>query len=172
MIGKANMEGGRDMNRQHFVSWIVCLALLGAAGCERIAAPDAFPQAAADGWIAAFNSGDAAGLAMMYVPEAQILPPDQPIVTGHEAIEGFWKSANPGTVRVEVSEVETVRLGEYWFRQGTYTALDQAEGEPEFGKFIELWAPQDTNWLLYRQMWSPNAPPPAEMPDAKTDEPA
>ena len=152
------------MNRIHLASWVACLALAAAAGCERAQAPEEFPQGAADGWVAAFNSGDAAGLALMYSPKSQILPPNQPIVSGHDAIEEFWKTANPGTVRLEVSAVETAKLGDYWFRQGTYAAMDQAEGEPEFGKFIELWKKIDSAWLLYRQMWSPNAPPPAEMP--------
>ena len=155
------------MKRQYFVSWIAGLALLGLAGCERAEEADGFfPHAAADGWIAAFNSGDAAGLALMYTSDAQVLPPDQPIVSGHEAVEAFWQSANPGTVRMEVSGVETAKLGRYWFRQGTYTAKDETEGQPEFGKFIELWAPEGNNWLLYRQMWSPNAPQPAAMPGA------
>jgi ketosteroid isomerase-like protein len=152
------------MNRFHLVPWIALIALAGLAGCERAKAPESFPQDAADGWVAAFNSGDAAGLALMYSPESQILPPDQPIVTGHGAIEEFWKTANPGTVRIEISEVQASQLGDYWFRQGTYTAIDQAEGEPVFGKFIELWTRVDSAWMLYRQMWSPNAPPPAQMP--------
>ncbi|MGH8249705.1 MAG: YybH family protein [Steroidobacteraceae bacterium] len=155
------------MKRHHFATWFGCIALLGLAGCERAEEADGFfPKAAADGWIAAFNSGDAAGLAMMYLPDAQVLPPGQPIVSGHEAVEAFWQTANPGTVRMEISDVETAKLGRYWFRQGTYTAKDETEGRPEFGKFIELWAEHDNNWLLYRQMWSPNAPEPAQMPGA------
>lgn len=152
------------MNRTHLAPWIICLAWLGLAGCERTAAPEQFPQAAADGWVAAFNSGDAAGLALMYSPLSEILPPDQPIVSGHAAIEQFWQTANPGTVRIEISEVETMKLGDFWFREGTYAAKDEAEGQPEFGKFIELWKKIDSAWLIYRQMWSPNAPPPATMP--------
>lgn len=156
------------MKRIHLASWVACITLAAAAGCESAKAPEEFPQPAVDGWIAAFNSGDAAGLSLMYAPEAQILPPDQPIVSGTGAIEEFWKTANPGTVRVEISEVQTTKLGDYWFRQGTYTAMDRNEGEPEFGKFIELWEKVDSAWMLYRQMWSPNAPPPAAMPAAAT----
>lgn len=153
------------MNRSRLAPWIALFTLAALAGCERAEAPEPFPQAAADGWVAAFNSGDAMGLALMYSPKSQILPPDQPIVSGHDAIEEFWKTANPGTVRIEISEVQTEKLGDYWFREGTYTALDQSEGEPEFGKFVELWKKVDSAWLIYRQIWSPNAPPPSRMPD-------
>lgn len=154
------------MNRIHLAPWIALIALAGFVGCERAKAPESFPQAAADGWVAAFNSGDAAGLALMYGPDAEILPPDEPIVTGHDAIERFWTTFNPGQVRLEISEVESMKLGDYWFREGSYSALFPAEGEPRVGKFIELWTKVDSAWLLHRHMWSPNAPPPAEMPAA------
>ncbi len=152
------------MNRFHLAPLVTLIALAGLAGCESAKAPEPFPQATADGWVAAFNSGDAAGLALMYSPEAKVLPPDQPIVSGYGAIEEFWKSFNPGNVRIETSEVETLKLGDYWFREGTYVGLDPAEGEPRVGKFIELWTKVDSAWLIHRQMWSQNAPPPAEMP--------
>ncbi|MBX3703093.1 MAG: nuclear transport factor 2 family protein [Steroidobacteraceae bacterium] len=151
------------MNRTHLASWAILVALA-AAGCERAGTPEAFPQAAADGWLAAFNSGDTTGLALMYSDDAEVLPPDEPIVSGHAAIEEFWKSYDPGQVRIAVSEVETRRLGDYWFREGTYSAIIPEEGEPRIGKFIELWVKSGGAWLLYRHMWSPNAPPPAELP--------
>lgn len=152
------------MKRLHLASWVACLALAAAAGCESTKAPEPFPQAAVDGWIAAFNSGDAAGLALMYGDNAQILPPDEPIVSGHAAIEEFWRQYQPGRVRLEVSGVQTERLGDYWFREGSYSALYQDEGEPRIGKFMELWAKEGSAWILHRQMWSPNAPEPAAMP--------
>ena len=68
--------------------------------------------------------------------------------------------------------MESERLGEYWFREGSYTANLADEGEPRIGKFIELWKKVDGNWLLYRHMWSPNAPRPAETPTQAPDEPA
>ena len=152
------------MKRLQFAPWIVLITLAGVAGCESAKAPEPFPQAAADGWVAAFNSGDAAGLALMYSSDAKILPPDQPIISGSGAIEEFWKTFNPGNVRIEVSEVETLKLGNNWFREGTYGGLYPAEGQPRVGKFIELWTKVNSAWLIQRQMWSPNAPPLAQMP--------
>ncbi len=152
------------MNRNHVAPWVTLIALVGLAGCEMAKAPVPFPQAAADGWIGAYNSGDVDGLAMMYSEDAEVLPPDQPIVAGHEAIAAFWQTYNPGQVRLEVSAVDSVRLGDYWYREGSYSALFPEEGEPRVGKFIELWKQVDSAWLLYRHMWSPNAPPPAQMP--------
>ncbi len=155
------------MNRSHLTPLVFCLALLGLAGCKPAATTEEFPQAVADGWIAAFNSGDAAGLALMYGSHAEILPPDHPIVSGNAEIEEYWTSFNPGNVRIEVSQVETMKLGDHWYREGTYKRLYEAEGEPRVGKFIELWSKEGSAWLIQRHMWSPNAP--GSAPIAESD---
>jgi ketosteroid isomerase-like protein len=156
------------MNRNLLAPWVACFMLLALAGCESAKGPEEFPQAAADGWIGAFNSGDAEGLALMYSEDSEILPPDRPTVSGYAAIEEFWKGYGPGQVRLEVSGVDTRKLGDYWFREGNYSAMFPNEGEPRIGKFIELWTKSGSAWLLYRHMWSPNAPPPAQLPDMGT----
>jgi ketosteroid isomerase-like protein len=146
------------MKRLRLAPWIALMTLAGLAGCESAKVPEAFPQAAADGWVAAFNSGDAEGLALMYSPDAEILPPDQPLVSGYDAIREFWITYRPGNVRLETTQVETMKLGDYWYREGTYTRLHPNEGEPRVGKFIELWKKVNSAWLIHRHMWSPNAP--------------
>ena len=161
------------MNRTRLAPWFLLLAVVGFAGCEGMKASDPFPQAAADAWLGAFNSGDVAGLALMYSEDAQMMPPDESAASGHAAIQAFWQSYNPGQVRIEVSEVDTRKLGEYWFREGAYKAEFPDEGEPRVGKFIELWKNDGNNWLLFRQMWNRNAPLPAPSPEAAAaDEPA
>ncbi len=147
------------MNLTHWKPWIALVAALALLGCEKAVVPEPFPQAAADAWVAAFNSGDAAGLALLYSPRAEVLPPNAPIVSGHAAIEEFWKSANPGTVRIKISTVEVSVFGDFAFRQGTYQTNEESEAATDFGKFIELWKKIDSAWYLYRQMWSSNAPP-------------
>lgn len=155
--------------------WTPCIALLllAASGCERAASPGEFPQAAADGWLGSFNGGDVDGLVLMYSADAQILPPDEPIISGAEPIREFWKSYGPGQVRIGVSEVDSQKLGDFWLREGSYKAQFPDEGEPRVGKFIELWKQEGGNWLLYRQMWNRNAPlEPEAAAGATADEPA
>lgn len=153
------------MNRIHLAAYAACFALL-ASGCERAGTPEPFPQDAADGWLAAFNSGDVDGLSLMYSPDAEILPPNTPIISGHDAIVEFWKSYNPGAVRIALSDVQTFPAGDYWLREGSYSEKFPEEGETRLGKFMELWAKVGNAWLLHRHMWSPNSPAPAHMPEA------
>ena len=153
----------------------VVLALLALfAGCKAAAPPEAFPQAAADAWLGSFNGGDVAGLVLSYSADAKLLPPDEPIITGAEAIEAFWQGYGPGQTRLEVGEVDSRKLGEFWFREGAYKAQFADEGEPRVGKFIELWKQENGNWLLFRQIWNRIAPlaPGAPPGDAPADEPA
>jgi len=173
MIGSGQAEGEAAMNRNHLAPWFLLIAAAGFAGCEGMKEPEPFPQAAADGWLGAFNSGDVPGLVLVYSEDAQMMPPDEPVASGRAAIEAFWQSYNPGQVRIEVSEVDTRKLGDYWFREGAYKAEFPDEGEPRVGQFIELWKNEGNNWLLFRQMWNRNAPPPAPSPEATAaDEPA
>lgn len=161
------------MKTIHVAPWFALAILALAAGCESGTPPETFPQTAADGWLGSFNGGDISGLVLMYSADAEILPPDEPVMSGPEAIESFWQDYNPGQVRIEVGEVDTRKIGDFWLREGAYKALFPNEGEPRVGKFIELWKHENGNWLIFRQMWNRNAPlEPEAPPDATADEPA
>lgn len=161
------------MNRTQVATWISSALLALLVGCGEAGSPDSFPQAVADSWLGSFNSGDVDGLALMYTADARVMPPDVPTVSGHDAIAEFWRGYNPGEVRISLGDVETRRIGEFWFREGDYTASFPNEGVPRVGKFIELWKKDGANWLMYRQMWNRNSPPAGqESPAATPDEPA
>lgn len=162
------------MKSIHVVVPVLALVALGSlAACERTPAPEPFPQSAADSWLGSFNGGDVDGLMLIYSDDARVLPPEEPPISGHDAIQSFWRDYQPGQVRIALGEVESRRIGDFWFREGDYTAMFPDEGEPRVGKFIELWKKEGNNWLLYRQMWNRNAPLAAPAaPDATPDDPA
>ena len=161
------------MKSIHVAPGLALVMLAGLAACESAPAPEPFPQAVADGWLGSFNGGDVDGLVLAYSDDARVLPPEEPAVSGHDAILEFWRDYNPGQVRIALGEVETRRIGDFWFREGGYTAKFPNEGEPRVGKFIELWKKEGNNWLLYRQMWNRNAPLAAQTKtDAPADDPA
>ena len=146
------------MNRIHVAPPVALALLVLLAGCKAAAPPEEFPQAAADAWLGSFNGGDVAGLVLSYTADARLLPPDEPPISGPEAIEAFWQAYGPGQVRLEQGDVESTKIGEIWFREGAYKAQFTGEGEPRVGKFIELWKQEKGNWLMYRQIWNRNAP--------------
>ena len=149
------------------------LALL-AGGCAQSPVPDPFPQDVADTWVERYAANDAPGVAALYTADAQLLPPDMEIVSGRAAIREFVAKTNPpGGPAFEIATVETLVLGDYAYRQGTFKVKGPDGTALESGKFQELWKKVDGQWLIHRDMWSGNAPP-AGPPtrDAPADEPA
>lgn len=47
-------------------------------------------QALVEAWTAAFNAGRTDDLAAFYAPEARVVPPGRPVLTGAEALCGFF----------------------------------------------------------------------------------
>lgn len=161
------------MNGRLIAPGIAALALL-AAGCAQSPAPEPFPQAAVDGWAERFAAHDAAGVASFYTEDAVLLPPDQEPVTGRAAIQEFFARTNPaGAPAVELATVETRVFGDHAWRQGSFRIEGPGDGLPTSGKFVELWKKVAGQWLIHRDIWNANAPPPAApATDAATDEPA
>ena len=149
---------------------ILFLLMPALAGCAQAPVPEPFPQEVADAWVLRYTANDAAGIAALYTEDAQLLPPDQEIVSGRAAIQEFFARTNPpGSAVIEIATVETHVLGDYAHRQGSFLLKGPGGQTVRAGKFLELWKKVDGQWLIHRDMWSANAPAPAF---ATTDEPA
>jgi uncharacterized protein (TIGR02246 family) len=149
---------------------ILSLLLLAIAGCAQAPVPEPFPQDVADAWVGRYAANDAAGIAALYTEDAQLLPPDQEIISGRAAIQEFFRRTNPpGSAAIEIATVETHVFGDYAHRQGSFLLKGPDGVTVTAGKFLELWKKADGRWLIHRDMWSANAPAPAT---ATPDEPA
>jgi uncharacterized protein (TIGR02246 family) len=158
---------------------LVLLVACRPAPAERAPAADATgqPLAAEDiaavratdsAFASAMNAGDAAGMAVNYLPDAHLLPPDAPPVEGREAVLKFFVgllSAYQVTVAVGADEIEG--RGDLAYARGHYTleGTPKAAGAPpihEEGKFLEILRRQsDGRWRYAVDMYSPNHPAPA-----------
>lgn len=159
-------------NRPRRMPWVVAAVL--AAGCGPAGAPERFPAEAAAQFAGRLKAQDADGTAAMYTEDAVLLPPDLPPVSGRAAIREFFARTNAGgSPGVELATVETLVLGDHAWRQGSFRLDGPGDGEPVTGKFVELWKKVDGRWLIHRDIWNSNAPPPAAAAaDAASDEPA
>jgi len=158
------------MSAQMRSATALLVLLLVQAGCAQAPVPEPFPQEVADTWVARYAANDAAGIAALYTDDAQLLPPDQEIVSGRAAIQEFFARNNPpGSAEIEIATVEARVLGDYAHRQGSFLLKSPDGGSVVAGKFLELWKKVDGQWRIHRDMWSANAPPPAP---ATPDEPA
>ena len=127
-------------------------------------------QAIRDGgrrFVEAYNRGDAAGAADFYAEDAKILPPNMEMVSGKEAIRGFWKTAmDMGMRRINLEIAEMGYDGNLAYERGVSTVTIQPEGGQEVtvrGKYIVVLKRQaDGSWKLAVDIWNSDQPQPAQ----------
>ncbi len=117
--------------------------------------------AANDKFMAAYNGGDAAGLAALYTEDSQLLPPNSEFITGREAIQTFWQALmGMGIEKVKVEIVEVEGHDDTAIEVSKYT-LFGAEGQVlDKGKYIVIWKQEDGQWKLHRDIFNSSMPAP------------
>ncbi|HTP00085.1 MAG TPA: DUF4440 domain-containing protein [Anaerolineales bacterium] len=123
--------------------------------------------AAANGrFMAAFNKGDAAGVAERYTEQGQVLMPNADTITGRRGIQMVWQGAmlmgNKG-ILLDTTEVE--EHGEVVYEVGKYTLLDQRGKARDTGKYIVIWKQEAGEWKMHRDIWNSNRPAPGQLPN-------
>ena len=76
-------------------------------------------------WSQAFNRGDAAAIAAMYAPNADVLPPGHDMVKGRAAIEAFWKGATQ-----QLGGASLARSWKVWLRK-RFARLSKRAQQPQ-----------------------------------------
>ncbi len=117
---------------------------------------------------------DAEGTVSCYADDAVLMAPNVPIVTGKDAIRGFWKNmvARPGlAVAWKATKAEVARSGDLAYLIGTYElSVNDSSGKPvaNQGKYSQVWKKQtDGNWKVVADMF--NSDPPLPTPSRKSN---
>lgn len=164
------------------VTAALALALVAPVGaCGRSAAPDpaaagmSAPLTAADqaairatdtAFATAAGAGDATGVAAVYLPDARLMPPNAPTITGRDGIQRFWGGLfGAYRVRITVTAEEIEGSGELAYARGRYTLelTPKAGGPPakDEGKFLEILRRKpDGSWGYAVDMYSSDLPVP------------
>ncbi len=127
-------------------------------------------QAIRDGgrrFVEAYNRGDAAAAADHYTEDAKLLPPNLEMVSGKEAIRGFWKTAmDMGVRRINLETEEVGYDGDLAYVRGVSTVTIQPEGGQEVthrGKYlVALKRQADGSWKVAVDIWNSDLPQPAQ----------
>jgi ketosteroid isomerase-like protein len=112
----------------------------------------------------AFTRQDAEGIAGYYTNDAQVLPPDAPLVEGREGLIAMLNATFAGGGRsLQMETISTQENGDLLVQVGTYvmgiTAGGQSFDDP--GKFVSVYARQpDGGLLLTVTCFNRDAPPP------------
>ena len=116
-----------------------------------------------EGFLAAFNRGDAAGVAAYYTEGARFLPPNAETMTGRDAIQAAWQfNMDNGVKKADLEIVELIPMGEK-------TACDVGkyklwiEPEPgvtveDVGKYVVIWKHDGESWKLDIDIFNTSLP--------------
>jgi uncharacterized protein (TIGR02246 family) len=118
-------------------------------------------------WMAAYNKGDAAGVAALYADDATVLPPNSEMVQGKQAIQDLWSSMmQTGLKEVKLTTVKVGGSGDTIYEIGQYTAKIQPQGGAGMtdpGKYIVVLKRQpEGTWKLAADIWNTSTPLPGE----------
>ena len=116
--------------------------------------------AAIEKFMAAYNQGDAAGLAALYTVNGQLLPTSNDFISGKSAIQKFWQARmNPGVSSVKLESVEIEVHDETAIEVGVYSVQGQGNQVLDRGKYIAIWKLEKGQWKLHRDMMNSSLPP-------------
>lgn len=140
----------------------VLVLLISCATTPRQADVRAAIEAANQRFVAALGRGDAAGLAALYTPNAQLLPPNSDFVSGQQAIEKYWQGGiTSGFKAVTLTTLEVEACGDTAYEVGRYTVPGEGGKVLDTGKYIVIWKHEKGQWKLHRDIWTTNTPAPA-----------
>jgi ketosteroid isomerase-like protein len=104
---------------------------------------------------AALTARDYRAAAALYAEDAQLLPPDAPIITGRSAIKAFWSEAVPalGVQSATFKTLDVTLSGDQAVEVGTVHIV--TAGGPVTVKFLVTWKRgTDGVWQIHRDMWN------------------
>jgi uncharacterized protein (TIGR02246 family) len=147
-----------------------CLAAIGLAAVVTLGASitagaqdpaSAAIDAANKRFVAAFNKGDAAGVAATYSPDANAFPPNAAILKGRAAIQKMWQGViDSGITSVSLGTTEVESAGNIAYESGTYEMKMKDGKVADRGKYCVVWKKVNGQWMLHRDIWSTDMPAP------------
>jgi ketosteroid isomerase-like protein len=111
-------------------------------------------------FVAAFNTGDAGGIAQLYTENATALPPGAPMAKGRAAIEAVWQSAiQAGVKNLSLKALQVDQFGNAAREIGQFS-LDEPNAQKQTvhveGKYVVLWRRIGGGWKLDTDIWNTN----------------
>ena len=112
---------------------------------------------------AALARGDAAGCAAVYTDDGKVLAPDTPLITGREAIQGYWQGIlDMGVKGVSLQTIDLEEMGDTAVERGAATLDIQTGGGETVQatiKFVVVWKRQaDGSWKWDTDCFNFDAP--------------
>lgn len=116
-------------------------------------------EAANRRFMEAFGRGDAASVAQLYTPGAQLLPAHSDVVAGTSAIQSFWQGVmDMGIEEVILETRELEAHDETAYEVGRFTLEAAGEQLADTGKYLVIWKRDGGSWKVHRDIWTTSQP--------------
>jgi ketosteroid isomerase-like protein len=109
-------------------------------------------------WEAAFNAKDPAKVAMLYVEDGIVNPPNQSAVRGRAAIQNWAKETMGVFTSITLTPAESAISGTVGYETGTYSGT-MASGS-DTGKYVVVLKRVGGQWLIAHDIFNSDMPPP------------
>lgn len=101
-------------------------------------------------WQKAYNAGDAAALAALYTPDAELMVPGAEPASGTKAIQALYAADAAQGAKITLTQAEVVDLGDYAFETGGWVANGADGKHLDHGTFVTLYKKVGGAWKIYR----------------------
>ncbi|WP_420126255.1 YybH family protein [Longimicrobium sp.] len=140
-------SGGCAVSSQHEFDWR-------GGGNTEVAAI----EAASREFSAAYVRGDVDSMLALYTPDAVIFPNNSEMITGADAIRGYWTLGAGQTVTHHRATPTEIRIdGNHAYDYGVYEISGTVNGTPygpTHGKYVIVWRRTPAGWRMHLDMWN------------------
>lgn len=115
-------------------------------------------EAASRAFSEAYVRGDVDSMLALYTPDAVIFPTNSEMITGRDAIRGYWTQGAGQTVTHHRATPTEIRIdGDHAYDYGVYEISGRVHGTsygPTHGKYVIVWRRTLAGWRMHLDMWN------------------
>jgi len=109
-------------------------------------------------WEKAYNVGDAAAVAALYTPDAQLMVPANEPGTGPKAVRKLIAGDIALGGKLTLKTEDVLRFGDYALETGNWVANSPDGKHLDHGPYLTLYKKTAGGWKISRDMWNSSMP--------------
>ena len=110
-------------------------------------------------FMTTFARLDAAGLARLYTPTGNVMPPNSDIIAGASNVQAFWEGVfGLGIREVVFDTIDVEGHGDTAIETGRYTLKVEGGAVADHGKYLIVWKNEGGTWKLHRDIFNTSQP--------------
>lgn len=105
-------------------------------------------------WQTAYNAGDAAAVAALYLEDAKVMAPGRATVSGRAAIQAMFAEDIARGGKNALTLVDVFAGGDFAIEVGDWTATGTGGAHLDHGTFLTVYKKVGGDWKIYRDTWN------------------